>query len=524
MYTIFLSFSLISLYFFQGYESACGPPPHYEMKYAVRDESYPVDKRSNSAALKITVIYTKNFEQLKNSSAIKTKIVQRAINFWQKTLTVKNTTTGKIHFQRYCEGGRYNQLANGTIFCWQSPCSSSEKCGGINVPSQYLSDCLKMDNRNKLTTVYQKGSGLKAEGYLLFVDSQNTGSCINPSTNAYASSCQMDPETDRPVAGFVNFCPSKTVLEYPQSRSLYDTARHEIAHALGFARKNFAFMRAPDGSPRTQRDPLTKIPTIRDQYGVYQPSNTTVREITRRWVSAAGTYTKTFPALVTETIIREAKSHFQCQSVDGVDLENEGSSGSFGSHFEGRVYSNELMAAASEVEAFASKLTLAFFADSGWYTVNFNLADKWNYAKGYGCGFVSSSCYKFASDKKKRGESIKPYCDKPDIVTCKDLYSYGLCDVIQFPLTLPPADQFFGPEAGANYARLGGNDPFKDKCPTLGFLSSLGKLNVTSYCRHAENNAKIVKEYNTFCSHLEKHFVCSILELGNIKKDILYGH
>nr|CAH8853202.1 unnamed protein product [Trichobilharzia regenti] len=196
-------------------------------------------------------------------------------------------------------------------------------------------------------------------------------------------------------------------------------------------------MRAPDGSPRTQRDPLTKIPTIRDQYGVYQPSNTTVREITRRWVSAAGTYTKTFPALVTETIIKEAKGHFQCQSVDGVDLENEGPPGSFGSHFEGRVYSNELMAAASELEAFASKLTLAFFVDSG-------------------------------------GESIKPYCDKPNTVTCRDLYTYGLCGVTEFPLPLPPADQFFGPEAGANYARLGGNDPFKDKCPTLGYTCKSG--------------------------------------------------
>nr|CAH8853204.1 unnamed protein product [Trichobilharzia regenti] len=126
-----------------------------------------------------------------------------------------------------------------------------------------------MDHRNELTTVYPKGSGLQADGYLLFVDSQNTGSCLDPSTNAYASSCQMDPKTDR-------------------------------------------------------------------------------------------------------------------------------------------------------------------------------------------------------------GESIKPYCDKPNTVTCRDLYTYGLCGVTEFPLPLPPADQFFGPEAGANYARLGGNDPFKDKCPTLGYTCKSG--------------------------------------------------
>ncbi|CAH8857662.1 unnamed protein product [Trichobilharzia szidati] len=369
------------------------------MGYAVRDESSRVEKRSSSAALKFTVVYTENFNRLKNSSIIKAKIIQRAIDFWQKTLTVKDTSNGKILVQRFCDGGTYNQLVNGTIFCWQTQCRQTEKCGDFKIPTQYLTECLKMNNRNELTTVYQKGEGLEAHGYLLFVDSQNTGSCIYPSTNAYASACQMDPVTD---------------------------------------------------------------------------SKTTVKQITRKWVSAAGTFNKTFPALVTENIIKEAKSHFQCQSVDGVDLENEGSSGSYGSHLEGRVYSMELMAASSEVEAFASRVTLAYFVDSGWYTVNFKLADKWNYAKGYGCGFALGSCYHFASQKRKRHESIKPYCDEPNVVACRDLYTYGLCDVYPYPLPLPPADQFFGPEAGRNYNRLGGSNVFKDKCPTLSYTCKPG--------------------------------------------------
>ncbi|CAH8857686.1 unnamed protein product [Trichobilharzia szidati] len=226
-------------------------------------------------------------------------------------------------------------------------------------------------------------------------------------------------------------------------------------------------MRKPDGSPRTPRDPRTKRPPTMDQFGIFVPSKTTVKQITRKWVSAAGTFNKTFPALVTENIIKEAKSHFQCQSVDGVDLENEGSSGSYGSHLEGRVYSMELMAASSEVEAFASRVTLAYFVDSGH-------------------------------------ESIKPYCDEPNVVACRDLYTYGLCDVYPYPLPLPPADQFFGPEAGRDYNRLGGSNVFKDKCPTLSFLSSLGSLNITSYCKHAENNAKLDKEGNKFLQSFGK--------------------
>uniref|UniRef100_A0AA85KMJ5 Leishmanolysin-like peptidase n=1 Tax=Trichobilharzia regenti TaxID=157069 RepID=A0AA85KMJ5_TRIRE len=135
-------------------------------------------------------------QKMKSDYNHKTTIVQRAINFWENALTVKNTSSGRIHVQRYCEGGMYNQFENGTKFCTQTQCRASEKCGNINIPSQYLSDCLKMSYRNELTTVYPKGSGLQADGYLLFVDSQNTGSCLNPSTNAYANSCQMDPETD----------------------------------------------------------------------------------------------------------------------------------------------------------------------------------------------------------------------------------------------------------------------------------------------------------------------------------------
>ncbi|VDQ14749.1 unnamed protein product [Trichobilharzia regenti] len=46
-------------------------------------------------------------------------------------------------------------------------------------------------------------------------------------------------------------------------------------------------------------------------------------------------------------------------------MENEGSPGSTGGHFDGRAYGNELMTGRTMANSLTSKITLAFFQDSG---------------------------------------------------------------------------------------------------------------------------------------------------------------
>ncbi|VDO86000.1 unnamed protein product [Schistosoma curassoni] len=80
----------------------------------------------------------------------------------------------------------------------------------------------------------------------------------------------MDLDTDRPILGYVNVCPGKLKIEYPENRYSLGIFTHEIAHALGFSSSSFAFMRFPNGTERTPRDHWHK-PIHRDKQGYYIP-------------------------------------------------------------------------------------------------------------------------------------------------------------------------------------------------------------------------------------------------------------
>ena len=81
-----------------------------------------------------------------------------------------------------------------------------------------------------------------------------------------------------------------------------------------------------------------------------------------------------------------ARNFFDCPTLEGVELENQptGDGECWGSHWEERIYEQELMTALSQTRTMYSALTLAFFEDSGWYYANFSHAgehDYWGYRK-----------------------------------------------------------------------------------------------------------------------------------------------
>lgn len=72
------------------------------------------------------------------------------------------------------------------------------------------------------------------------------------STIAFAGACQMESTMDRPIAGYINFCPNS--LEGMTRDFLYDVAKHELIHALAFSSSLFPFWRNSSGGARTPRD------------------------------------------------------------------------------------------------------------------------------------------------------------------------------------------------------------------------------------------------------------------------------
>ncbi|VDP32241.1 unnamed protein product [Schistosoma curassoni] len=95
---------------------------------------------------------------------------------------------------------------------------------------------------------------------------------------------------------------------------------------------------------------------------------------------------KTFMlSLLLKSWLNAAKKHFNCEQLDGADLENQYQTGPIGSHWEGRTYSvsllncftvyvvyyhlgfqSEIMAAMIEPDYSVSRVTLSFFEDSGY--------------------------------------------------------------------------------------------------------------------------------------------------------------
>jgi hypothetical protein len=76
-------------------------------------------------------------------------------------------------------------------------------------------------------------------------------------------------------------------------------------------------------------------------------------------------------AIVSPTVIQEARAQFGCDKIPGAFLENEGGQGSANAHWEYRWFQGELMVATNLFAVYGkpatmSRITLAFLQDTGW--------------------------------------------------------------------------------------------------------------------------------------------------------------
>lgn len=97
------------------------------------------------------------------------------------------------------------------------------------------------------------GAGVDDADYILYISANQT---VCPSgsytTVVFAGACQIESTLDRPIAGYINFCPDS--LEGIPDYLLFDVAKHEMFHALAFSTDLFPFWRDSSGQPRTPRE------------------------------------------------------------------------------------------------------------------------------------------------------------------------------------------------------------------------------------------------------------------------------
>uniref|UniRef100_A0A7I4YN48 Leishmanolysin-like peptidase n=1 Tax=Haemonchus contortus TaxID=6289 RepID=A0A7I4YN48_HAECO len=211
---------------------------------------------------------------------------------------------------------------------------------------------------------------------------------------AYALHCQMDPYTHRPIAGHVNFCPA-TLKRMKSTEFLYGVAtlKHELTHVFVFSKSLFEHF---PGAGELYRDgELYLIPNVAER-------------ITRvDWETSKGLMKHDVYMITTPKVREEARRHFNCSTLEGAEVESQGLPGTIFSHWEKRVFEDELMSGTYTQVAAMSRVTLALFEDSGWYKVNYDKTEDIMWGRNLGCTFATKSCLTWM---KSNPTNPYPFC------------------------------------------------------------------------------------------------------------------
>jgi hypothetical protein len=166
---------------------------------------------------------------------------------------------------------------------------------------------------------------------------------------AAATFCIFNPNTFQPYAGNLYINPSISFDKTNTDIYMKQILLHEMTHILVFHPEIF------------EKLGLTK--KINDNYYINSPK-----------------------------ALSKAKQHFNCDSLTGIPLENQGNKGSAGSHWEARYMLTDYMMSTNYVETAISDITLALFEDSGFYQVNYYTGGLFKFGKNKGCAFFNRKC------------------------------------------------------------------------------------------------------------------------------------
>eukprot|EP00656_Telonema_subtile_P004775 TRINITY_DN1217_c0_g1_i3.p1 TRINITY_DN1217_c0_g1~~TRINITY_DN1217_c0_g1_i3.p1 ORF type:complete len:1117 (-),score=169.60 TRINITY_DN1217_c0_g1_i3:266-3616(-) len=364
-------------------------------------------------------------------------------------------------------------------------------------------------------------NGYTSKDYVLFYAATSSSTCTsNTGTLAYAGPLET-MECNRPVVGYIHWCPASlttTDLTTTQHDLQFSTGLHETIHALGFTSRMYPYYRkttATAGDPRT--------PRTTDGVGGGVPSSGT-KTVTLSTAATFSIYTPdagymsvdvddaTLGHKVTEftsgmsTTLANAKTQFGCTTLTGVEMENQGNSGSWGSHWEKRIFGDELMTAI--VTGYISPLssvTLGFLADMGFYEVstytaaydaNGDLsagAETNNWLKNAGCNAVEQKCVSTIGGVST-AQDADYWCTQANTVeSCTyDRGAKGFCNKQTGQSAQDTAYQYFG-----DTSTYGGVE-FADYCPFVSYTSNRICTNTAHGTAEGTSVAAMAQTYGAY--------------------------
>ena len=182
---------------------------------------------------------------------------------------------------------------------------------------------------------------------------------LGDSTLATANAMAFqDSETNKgqPYAGIVRINKNINFTVLNTQEFFQVVLVHEFTHILGFSKAFFM-------------DYYHNIFSKKDSYGIQR------------------TY------LNSPKLLEVARKYFDCSTLEGVELENQGGEGTEGSHWEARILLGEYMTGYSYTEEqVISEFTLAVLEDSGYYKPNYYTGGLMRFGKHKGCAFLNEKC------------------------------------------------------------------------------------------------------------------------------------
>lgn len=182
--------------------------------------------------------------------------------------------------------------------------------------------------------------------------------------------------------------------------------------------------------------------------------------------------------VVTPKVVEVARKHYGCDTLEGVQLEDQGGQGSALSHWESRIMLGDYMISTDFGERAISEITLALFEDSGWYTVNYNLTGGlFKFGKNEGCQFLDNLCI-----INEQSYFPREFCTEPRANRCMTgQTSKGFCYLVT-GLNIPSQYQYFKDHT------KGGFQP-ADYCPVV-FPNTISSKSsyFGSHCKLGEKN------------------------------------
>jgi len=210
-------------------------------------------------------------------------------------------------------------------------------------------------------------TGIKADLLVLF----NAKIMASTSTVASSKVCYLSSATRRPMIATSVF--NRNTLTAANGdvliheRNIYLTI-HEMMHNLAFSSQLFPYFIDDNGNTLTGH--IKKV--------TYNSKATTVIDV----------------APLTDKL----REFFGCKTLEGAYLENDGSDGTSGSHFERKLFVYETMSSGVIFGRRVSKFSLAMLEGSGWYVPDYDFAEPYYFGQGEGCNFIYGSCSSAAKE------------------------------------------------------------------------------------------------------------------------------